>query len=81
MPDTNELDKKELTCFLHAVSPKRESGHTKYFNCQLQTATKVVRAVCFSPEKQTTFTQFEKSKSSVKIKNFLVNKNLIKKVW
>ena len=33
-----------------------------------------MRVVCFSPEKQTTFTQFEKSKSPAKIKIFLINK-------
>ena len=42
----------------------------EYFNCTLQKKDGVVRAVCFSPEKQNNVLQLGKSKSPVKIKNF-----------
>jgi hypothetical protein len=42
----------------------------EYFSCTLQKKDGVMRAVCFSPEKQNNILQLGKSKSPVKIKNF-----------
>ena len=44
--------KDELHCYVHTLSAvkKAASSGRQYFHCTLQTETKVVRAVCFSPE-------------------------------
>lgn len=52
------------------MSPVKVSGNCKYFDCTLQTATSVTRAVCFSPEKRQAFEKHEKAKSPVKLARF-----------
>ena len=60
----------ELVCYVHCVSPVKQSGKTQYFDCVLQTQEKSVRGVCFSREKKSNFENVHKSKSPVKIRNF-----------
>ena len=67
-----QKDVKEIDCFVHSVSPIKTGGDKKhrYFDCNLQTKDKIVRAVCFSPERRDKFDHYEKTKSPVKIKKF-----------
>ena len=58
----------ELQCYIHAVSPIKQSGPLKYFNCDLQTQNNVVKAVCFSVEKREKLDTFAQQHSPVKIK-------------
>ena len=69
---SNANNSKELNCYIHAVSPVKKGALSgkEYFSCTLQKKDGVMRAVCFSPEKQDNVLQLGKSKSPVKIKNF-----------
>ena len=64
-----------VECFIHNVSPVKTSnnGKRQYFNCTLQCEDKVVRAVCFSPEKQTQVKTVELTKTPVRLQNFWQN--------
>jgi ssDNA-binding replication factor A large subunit len=60
-----------LDCFVHAVSPVKQSASNKrYFKCTFQTKETTVNAVCFSPEKQRELKNIEQCKSPVRVKDF-----------
>jgi hypothetical protein len=69
---SQQKNAKEIDCFVHSVSPIKTGGDKKYrfFDCSLQTEDKVIRAVCFSPERRQKFDNYAQSKSPVKIKKF-----------
>lgn len=77
-PTSNSSPKKpvvpnsDIPCYIHAVSPVKSAtvGNKKYFKLILQTKDQQVRAVCFSPEKQTELKTLEKVKSPVKIQDY-----------
>ena len=62
----------ELSFYIHAVSPvkKADKNEKHYFNMILQTKDESIKAVCFSPEKQSELKTLEKVESPVKIQNF-----------
>lgn len=62
----------EVTGYLHNLSPVKKSDKTNYFDVQVQTDSKVVRGVCFSPQKHSQFASFCKNKSPVKITNITI---------
>ena len=66
------LTGSELSCYIHAVSPvkKADRNERRYFNPILQTKDESIRAVCFTPEKQSELKTLENVKSPVKIQNF-----------
>ena len=66
-----------LTCYLHNVSEVKNASESKrkYFNCIIQSNKKLVRAVCFSPEKRTELQTLAKTKSPVKMKNYKRSNN------
>ena len=72
LPESPKVNAKEIDCFVHSVSPIKIGGDKKYcyFDCNLQTKDKVIRAVCFSPERRDKFGHYEKTKSPIKIKKF-----------
>ena len=53
----------------------KNSGKTKFFDCQVQTSEKTVRGVCFSPEKKSEFDLAQFNKKPIVLKNFKVNNN------
>ena len=53
----------------------KNSGKTKFFDCQVQTSEKTVRGVCFSPEKKSEFDFAQFNKKPIVLKNFKVNNN------
>ena len=62
---------KDLLCYVHNVSPLKQSKKTSYFTAQLQTSAKhVVRAVSFSPKKRSDFCRHQDAKSPVRISKF-----------
>ena len=68
------IEGEELLCYIHRVSPLKQSNNTAYFTAELQTSPKhVVRAVSFSPKKRSSFCKFEEEKSPVKISKFKIS--------
>ncbi len=65
----------KIDCYIHSVSPIKTGGDKKYryFDFNLQTESKVVRAVCFSPDRKEKFDHYEKTKSPVKITKYSEN--------
>ena len=61
-----------MDCYVQNVSPvtKASSSNRRYFSCTLQCKDNPVRAVCFSPEKQSQLKTLAQTKSPVKIHNF-----------
>ena len=62
-----------MNCFVHGVSPVKDATNSKrkYFNCTLQCEDKkVIRAVCFSPERQNQIKTLSQTRSPVKVQNF-----------
>ena len=72
--NTCSFHSTELQCYIHAVSPTKQSGPTKYFNCNLQTQTNVVKAVCFAIDKRDKHDAFAQQHSPVKIKKYNLSK-------
>lgn len=66
-------DKKDITCFVHNVSPVKKSGPTSYFNCHLQTDKDLIGSVCFATEKKETLDAMAAQRSPVKISNFNIS--------
>lgn len=52
--------------YIHNVSPLR--NNSTYFDFQVQTKYKTVRAVCFSPQKRKVLNSFSKTDTPVKLK-------------
>ncbi|CAB4010128.1 Hypothetical predicted protein [Paramuricea clavata] len=64
----------EISCYIHAVSPVKKSNGSSYINCDLQTETQVVRAVCFEVGKKQSLESLANQKSPVKIRNYTISK-------
>ena len=63
-----------MLCYIHNVSPLKQSRKTSYFTAELQTsANNVVRAVSFSPKKRSLFSKHQNEKSPVKISKFKIS--------
>ena len=60
----------EMQCYIHSVSPIKRSGPSKYFNCELQTYSNVVKAVCFAIEKKEHLDTLAQHQSPVKLKKY-----------
>lgn len=60
-----DIDPNKIDCFVHQVSPIKNSGKTKYFDCKLQTRSSVVKGVCFSPEKKKHLEDFMHTREAV----------------
>ena len=56
------------TLLLHGVIPTQNSGRSKYVTCQLQTEAKMIKAICFPPEKIAPLRSAINEKSHVEIK-------------
>lgn len=52
--------------YIHNISPLR--NNSTYFDFQVQTKYKTVRAVCFSPQKRKVLNSFSKTDTPVKLK-------------
>ncbi|CAB4003729.1 Hypothetical predicted protein [Paramuricea clavata] len=61
---------KDILCFVHNVSPVKQSQKTAYFTAQLQTSNDLVRAVSFSPKRRSELCKYENAKSPVKVSKF-----------
>ena len=63
---------KEITGYLHNVSPIKQTSELRYFEMQIQTKEKILRGVCFSQsnDKRDEFHTLSMMKSPVKIGNF-----------
>ena len=70
LPDGSDLSKGMAVGFLHNVSPVKKG---RYFDFQLQTKSKTIRGVCFSPPKRKIFTDFGASEKPVKVQRFEVS--------
>lgn len=55
------------------MSPVKQSDQCKYFRCELQTESGVSKAVCYAPERKTTFDMLRQQKSPVKIKKYSIS--------
>jgi hypothetical protein len=65
------VEGKDILCYVHSVSPLKQSNQTSYFTAQLQTSPQqVVRVVSFSPKKRSDFCKHQDAKSPVKISKF-----------
>lgn len=53
--------------YVHNVSPIKTGN---FFECQLQTQAKVLRTVCFSPQKRKQMLDYSKDDVPLKIKKF-----------
>ena len=66
---------EEILCYVHNVTPVHNSGKVKYTTCQLQTSeSALVKAICFSPNKNTPLKSAMLNKSPIKIAKFEYNK-------
>ena len=63
----------DIECFIHSVSPLKRSHGSEYMNCDIQTASSLVKAVCFSPEKGKTLQAMALQKSPMKIKKYNIS--------
>ena len=61
---------KELTAFVHNVSPIKKSGKTPYFEMNIQTHDKIVRGVHFGTDRHKQLQQISQQKSPVKLSNY-----------
>ena len=71
-----EENKREITAYVHNLSPLKTSGKKNtYFDMQLQTEKNVVCAVCFSSRKHREFEDIALQKSPVKLTNIEFDKH------
>ena len=71
---------KDILCFVHNVSPVKQSQKTTCFTAQLQTSNDVVRAVSFSPKRRSELCKYEDAKSPVKVSKFKMSAILVMKL-
>lgn len=65
----------QLLCYVHEVTPVHNSGNVKYTTCQLQTSEHaLVKAICFSPEKNRPLKSAMENKSPIKMTKYEYNK-------
>ena len=67
------IELPDIDCFIHSVSPVKRSYGSEYMNCDIQTESSVVKAVCFSPEKRKTLQAMAQQKTPVKIKKYNIS--------
>jgi DNA-directed RNA polymerase subunit RPC12/RpoP len=65
--DMESLENETTVGYIHNVSPMKKGI---FFECQLQTSTETVRAVCFSPKKRTAIVNYSENGTAVKVKKF-----------
>ena len=66
----------EICGFIHNISPLKKSSKSTYFDLVVQTADDTnIRAICFSPKKQSDLQTRSKASSPVKLTNFRIQEN------
>ena len=63
---------KQISGFIHNVSPLKKSSKATYFDLVIQTKDDTVRAICFSPKKHNDLQMKSKASSPVKLANFRI---------
>ena len=78
LPVSPKKNTKKINCFVHSVSPIKTGGDKKYryFDCNLQTKDKVVRA-----EHNDKFDLYQKTKSPIKITKLNVKRSVIFNIY
>lgn len=70
----NSTDPQEITGYIHAVSPIKKSGSTKYFNYTIQSESVTHNGVSFAVDKRPEMDTLAEQHSPVKVERFTISR-------